>query len=238
MTEIYNKLQRAFKQGGFRMVCWRSVRKTYRFLRPLTPREKYTYSGVSVLNGRKFDGFFGFGGDIPDYKEKNIEALQEQLDGDEKVLIAGGGAGVTSVKAAEIVGGGNVEVVEAEKEQCKICRDTLERNGHPEATVFHGVIGEVEAEKINTDPEAKSYRIGDFEPDVVQMDIEGGECPAIQEMDYRPEILIVESHSKFGCPPQRVQKILDEKGYSSVDKGHVTERHAEKGCSKTIVGFT
>jgi hypothetical protein len=238
MTEAFDKFQKAFSEGGIRTVCWRAVRKMYRYLRPLTPRKENIYSGVRVLNGRKFDEFFGYRGDIPDYKEKNIEAIQEQLDENKKVLIAGGGAGVTSVKAAEIVGGENVNVVEAEKEQCKICRDTLERNGHPEATVFHGVIGEVEAEKINTDPEAKSYRIGDFEPDVVQMDIEGGECPAIQEMDYRPEILIVESHSKFGCPPQRVQKILDEKGYSSVDKGHVTERHAEKGCSKTIVGFT
>ena len=53
--------------------------------------------------------------------------------------------------------------------------------------------------------------------DVLNMDCEGAELPILEHMTVRPRVILVETHSQFGSPKQKILELLDNKGYDVVD---------------------
>lgn len=122
---------------------YRFAREFYdQTIRPYLPYKIGVYNNVAVVDEvRLFDQTEI----LPNYKRANIEYLREHISQDDKVIIIGGGIGVTSVVSARITGkGGEVLVYEASREQANKTTRNINLNGEEDVcTVNHAVVGEL-----------------------------------------------------------------------------------------------
>lgn len=152
----------------------------------------------------------------PSYEAAICRQLRQlDLTGAE-VCILGAGWGVTSVVAAHQTGpDGRVISYEASSTYVSRARKTAALNDcEDRITVRHGCVGpainiygeETDAPDVTVEelPASACYAI----------DIEGAELAALDDLTYRPEHLLVESHGLYGSPTDAVKNKLLEMGYS------------------------
>jgi precorrin-6B methylase 2 len=164
--------------------------------------------------------------DIPDYEEKLVIALRTTVKPGDKVLVIGGGNGITAAIAAQLAGPkGKVICYEASSEQLPIIRQTFARN-KVEVELRFGAVGE--AIGVYGDGEQAPVVAPEDLPecDILEMDCEGAERIILERMTIRPRAIAVETHRVYGAPKEAVREALEKLNYSVTDMGIAEPRLA------------
>lgn len=133
---------------------------------------------------------------VIDFNDGLVSSHETLASAGDEVVIVGGGYGVTAVRAAQIVGeAGHVTVYEGGEEQVEVVNETIDVNGVTSlCETSHAIVGE---EKVLYGDSGGADRISPDELpdcDVLEMDCEGSELQILENMDIRPETLIIELH--------------------------------------------
>jgi len=192
------------------------------------------------------------------YEGFEARAARKRVKPGHKVLELGGGMGYLGSVCSAITGGRNVVTVEANPDMVKVIRANLDRNGHEAATVLHGAVAGDDAEgetlvfrqdkafwgsSIASESDGEStdnlvevplLKIGallkQYTPDVVIMDIEGGEQHLFAEpWPKHVGFLMMELHPTL-YPDETVRRIFDCMSAS----GMIFDTRVSSG---SIVGF-
>lgn len=186
-------------------------------IRPVLPQKTSVYNGVALENGaRLLDREYN----NPGYKEVNVGELRKSVQTGEKVVVVGGGHGVTSVVAARHVGeSGEVTTYEGSEEKVEEVRRTLSLNQMEErCDVRHVVVGQV-SNLAGSMGDANVIDPSEIEDcDVLEMDCEGGEMDIIPKLTVRPRRIIVETHPQFDSETEDVVSLLHNQGYELLRK--------------------
>jgi hypothetical protein len=238
--KMIGKAKKALKEGGVSLLIRRSANFFYRNLSPVLPYRYSKYNNVKVPSHRAFGKIVPLVNteDKPEYEKGIIESLKRNIREEDKVVICGGGLGVTAVKSAELnKKPENVEVFEGSESQIEKIEETFQKNNIEGIRIHHSIVGEeknIWGEKgaANTTQPSELPSC-----DILEMDIEGSEMKVLEELDIEPRIIIVESHGNFGSPTEEVKKILTEKNYEikNVDLAEETD-HAKENDIKVITG--
>jgi hypothetical protein len=222
---------------------------TYKFLRPVVPTTgQVRYAGIPIGIKRKLgeatfkwlcDPEFH---DTPEYESTLIKALHEYAREGDRITVIGGGFGVTTVVSAQIAGKhGHVKCYEASTREINIIRRTLALNGVADRVeVHHTIVG----------PPIRFYgsvigaggipAAGIADCDVLQMDCEGSEVGILNDLGFRPRVILVETHGVFGAPTAQTKQLLSGLGYMVADLG-VAEPRLLQTCLecdvRVLAGF-
>lgn len=186
---------------------------------PSNPSGKQIRSGVrvSVDDAKLLDRIIGF----PYYEQNEIEFIERYVMTEDVVVDIGGGMGVTGVCAAQQAGKvGKVRIFEASGSCVDQIKTTLDMNTVPATvTVDHAIVAEKTGGiRFDEGHDAKIMSPRELpDCDVLNMDCEGAELPILEHMTVRPRVILVETHSQFGSPKQKILELLDNKGYDVVD---------------------
>lgn len=232
MNEVLTEALRVWREEGLERFLVETVQFTYRkTLRRLLPIQRYAlWNGVrmppDVAHKRRLgDGLLTRGwhlSDIPQSEGGEVKAHKAFTEANHRVIIIGGGRGVTAVHAArQSAPDGEVEVYEAGAEYAELLQRVFELNAVTDrCAVIHAsvgspikVYGEVEDDPKRLDP-------GDLPRcDVLELDCEGAELGILQSLEITPRVIIVEMHPKeFDAPPDAVLDILETNGYDIVGR--------------------
>jgi hypothetical protein len=162
------------------------------------------------------------------YEKALIRQIRETLQPGERVVVVGGGNGVSTTVAAQKVGeSGEVTTYEGSRTRSNIAQETCELNKVAERVeVKHAIV----SHERRLFSEAEDAAVVDPEDlptcDVLIMDCEGAELDILRNLSLRPRAIIVETHGFLNSPEREIREILTESGYSVVDRGKEDE---EKG---------
>lgn len=251
MIDIHRLLRRTRgggSQEGFYSVIAKRIRSSYRkagrlyqrMLRGKMPvvghvKRSGVPTGEKIRLGDKQlpSAFVPYQTEIPGYEEGLIDGLHRHVRSGDRVVVVGGGVGVTSVIAAKEVGnGGSVSVYEASTEMTSLIRRTLELNGvRDRVDVHHAVVAESTSVRGNNAEEVPTHVAPEDLPEceVMELDCEGAEIPILTGMQVQPRSILVESHGIFGAPTAQVKEILGERGYS-IHRIQIAESRLCKTC--------
>jgi hypothetical protein len=179
-------------------------------LRHRLPRKIVVYNGVAVRAGGLFDAT-----DVkPDYEASLIAAMRERITPGDRVVIVGGGRGVSAVVACRRVGPeGSVTVYEGAASQVDLVRETLDLNEASDGvTVKHAIVGDPH-ELWSEGGDAERVDASDLpESDVLVLDCEGSEVEIIRDGTL-PQTVIAETHGVFDAPTAQTRSLLEDRGY-------------------------
>ena len=212
-------------------------------IRPWLPGRALVYAGIPVCYDQKWgDAFvpaawlpdFGFetgSTDEPGYEVALIAALNETVNPGDKVVVVGGGVGVTAVIAANRAGpSGTVVCFEGSKQYVNHIQETARRNKVSNIDVKHAIVSKPIAVY------GKASDFGDIvapdqlpDCDVLELDCEGAEIDILRNMVIRPRVVIVETHGAYGAPTPLVETMLRELGYTVRNLG-LAEPRIEDIC--------
>ncbi len=204
MSALLREADQIRHREGHRSLIIRSIGYIYRgSIRQILPVQ-----GSAVWNGvempdqvsntkRLFDNYLptSFHYSIqPDAEGGECKAHRKYTELGDRVVIIGGGRGVSSVVAAQQVGSsGSVDIFEGSVEFAEIVRTTCKKNNvYERCTVHNEIIGP----RKNVYGKGKKKTTPDNLPecDVLEMDCEGAEKEILEMIDIRPRNLIVEVH--------------------------------------------
>ena len=206
-------------QENFIEKAFEFIRPIWMWIRRISPKGTYIKLGeywVKDPSIPKIDRLFVRTRnkvDQPDYEQNTVTALRKYIKGGDLVTIVGGGYGITGMVAIE--NGGKVTLIEASKERAQNIRDTWKQY-KLKGSVIHGFVGspisiwgELDgAKKIEVLPEC----------DILELDCEGAEKEVLLNINFRPRIIIVESHGHLGSPSSLVKYQLENLGYRVIDE--------------------
>jgi hypothetical protein len=216
-----------------------------RVVRPALPlRGHVRYGGVIVAEKRLGDEWAprhwtpDHMEDRADYEYALLSGLSRATRAGDKVVVVGGGLGVTSAHAASLVGpSGRVVCYEGSPH--------LAPNVTATATL-NGVAGRVKVECAIVGAAIGVYRNrGEVLPpilpatdlpacDVLELDCEGAELTILRDMRIRPRVALVETHGMLGASSHEVRAALEGLGYAVEDLG-VAEPGLSAFCEKNDV---
>ncbi len=209
----------------------RVVSALYRsWLRSLLPERPRHYNGIPVsLAGRWGDALASkfliiTDGDEPEYEQALVTALRQNVRPLDRIVIVGGGVGVTAVIAAKL--GGSVICYEGGAEEVRHVIDTANMNG-VSVTVHHAVVGNPSHVYGSTDQAMQIAPEALPECDVLELDCEGSEISILSQMTIRPRVVLVETHGVYGAPTERCRELLESRGYTVTDLGLAEPRHED-----------
>lgn len=200
-----------------------AVQRVYNgVLRERLPRKLGNLNGVTVQQPRLFDA-----SDVqPDYEKPAVDCLKAHARSDDRVVVVGGGWGVTSVWASRVAD--SVVTYEASARQYEECRETLRLNPHHgEIDLRHAVVGE------NVDPWGEMRGADVVDPcdlpecDLLELDCEGAELGIVRGLAIRPRVVSVEYHPHLGMTEAEIREALAEKGYRVTEKAVEARSEAE-----------
>lgn len=183
-------------------------------LRRHLPRKIATMNGVAVRQPRLFDRTDVIRG----YEVKYNASLEEAIRPGDRVVLVGGGMGVSSVRSARAAGpDGHVDVFEASVEHVSLVCETVDLN-QPKADVdvYHALVGEA-VDVWGDHSEAGVVSPTELpECDVLGLDCEGAE-PGILDAHFgSPREVVVEYHGKWGAHREDIEELLESAGYRVV----------------------
>lgn len=160
----------------------------------------------------------------PDHEHASIRSLRRQTRRGDTVVVVGGGWGASTVVAARMTHfEGEVTTFEPSSEMVETIDRTIEVNNVAElVTVEHTAIGPVREENERYFGPADGERRSPSavpECDVLELDCEGAELDILRALDFRPRVIIVETHPHIDCPAHEVESELSRRGYEVVDEG-------------------
>jgi hypothetical protein len=153
--------------------------------------------------------------DKPGYESALVAGLRAHVLHGDRVLVVGGGHGVTSVVAARQAGpGGTVTVYEASDDMRAKAARTFALNGlQGRIRLVHGIVGENLG--VWGETTAAPVRPAALPAcDVLVMDCEGAERTILPALPFRPRVVLVETHGLFGSPTPLVRALLEAQGYA------------------------
>ena len=202
-----------------------------RTLRPLFPvTEPVRYAGVSISRDRRWlDGSLPSPirpfnvHDIPDYEDALARGIEAHVRAGDRVVVIGGGEGVTVVLAAiRVASTGSVVCYEGARYCVERTNATVKRNGlDSRVTVHHAVVAEaIAVYGHKTDAAIKIVKPTELpECDVLELDCEGAEVSILTKMSLEPRAVLVETHGVHGAPTAAVRDLLAGRGYEVTDLG-------------------
>lgn len=163
----------------------------------------------------------------PKYEAALVDALRNEVQSGDDVVIIGGGIGVSSVVAARAAGPlGSVVTFEGAASQLNYLQETLILNGIRNVSCRHAIVGiakHLEGNPGGADTIAASNLP---ECDVLAMDCEGAEREILSELGIRPRTVIVETHGNLASVTSYVKKM----GYKVSSKQVAEESPYERRC--------
>lgn len=204
------------KGHTLREILTHAVRKSYKLtLRKVQPQVYVNCADYKVKASKPLDRFFGLHHHRPEYEKGLIQGLENEVEKGDKVVIVGGGQGVTAMKAADLTGDPeNVAVYEGSESQVEKMRDSFSKNDYEGFNVINGVVGS----EVNVWGETENIDQIDSEDlpecDVLELDCEGSELNILENLEIRPRAILVESHGMNGSSSEEVKSKLENLGYS------------------------
>ncbi|PAU84940.1 hypothetical protein CK500_05380 [Halorubrum salipaludis] len=189
------------------------VESTYKnTLRPYLPRRLAYFNGYIVRYPKLFDTT-----DVnEDMQQFEVSAHNEFTQSGDSVVVVGVGSGVSTLAAAENVGhDGDVQGYEAGADLARAAEESASLNDLADRVSIVG--SPVTDTTVNTwgsvdnDPVLPSELP---EADVLELDCEGAEYKILNEIQFRPRVIIVEIHSQFGVNPSDIHTWLESNEYS------------------------
>jgi hypothetical protein len=182
------------------------------------------YAGIPISRERKFGDAVlpnclvpHLLEDIADYEQTLIDVLRSQVRIGDRVIVVGGGEGVTAVVAAKAVGEtGSVICFEGNSSSVRNIKATAARNKvSNRLTVEHAVVGEAISVYGLPDHHATLVVSPKELPecDILELDCEGAERLILPNMVIRPRVIAVETHGLYGAPTRMVKEILERLDY-------------------------
>ena len=230
-----------FKNSSFeassKRVTGYLYRRTIRRILPTLAEVKY--SGIAISREKKL-GDAALANflvpypleDIADYERTLIDALRSEVRLGDKVVIVGGGEGVTAVVAAKAVGEkGSVVCFEGNSWNVRKVKGTAARNKvSSRVIVEHAVVGEAIAvygvqDQLSTIVVAPTELP---ECDILELDCEGAELLILRNMAIWPRVIAVETHGVYGAPTRMVKELLESLDYIVEDLGLAEPRVSEE----------
>lgn len=149
-----------------------------------------------------------------------VESHKEYTNTGDRVVIIGGGRGVSAVQAARQTGStGSVIVYEGAEKYVKIIRETVELNSvSNRVKINHAIVGSA-IDLAGNQGEAdivSPKKLPDC--DVLEMDCEGTERNILANMDIRPRVIIIELHPLKYPEATAVVEDLEEMNYKIVSR--------------------
>lgn len=190
-----------------------------------TRSDTVTLNGVECLIERSpLDRFMPFyetpwpATSEPAYEATEVDAVRSYCSCGDRVVVIGGGLGVTAVVAAREVGpGGTVDVYEPSGEAYNRIRATVAHNDLEGVIDVHHVSVTAKTNPSFTYRDNVTHRVVPPEDlpdaDIYEMDCEGAEVPILEGLTVRPDILLVETHRNHS----EVVSLLDDLGYEVED---------------------
>ena len=212
---MLNKVYRHYKKG----ILIDSIKEQI-----LSVNQKVLYNGIYVKKKRRI--FSNRLNDRPHCQGGEIKAHRKFTEIGDKVLVIGGGIGVSAINAAKIVGkSGKVIVYESNKTAVNHIKNNISLNGvSSNCEVIHGVVGEVTDDKFTLGEDVKKIPIEDLpECDVIEMDCEGAEVEILKKLIVKPRVIIVEIH------PHRTKESPDWVLFDLKSKGYDIEFRSTTG---------
>lgn len=145
-----------------------------------------------------------------------MAALKRNVGSGDRVVVVGGGYGVTAVTAARQSRAEKpVVVYEPAQKRRKIVRETIRRAGLADSIVVEPLaVGEASK---GQDRETVLPPEGLPPSDVLELDCEGAELSILRNLDHRPRWIHVESHGHKGATSEDVEDQLGAIGYEVTD---------------------
>ncbi|MDG5776195.1 hypothetical protein VB773_02365 [Haloarculaceae archaeon H-GB2-1] len=162
------------------------------------------------------------------YESGLIAGISEHVDEGDDVVIVGGGRGITAVRAAEQVGEtGTVTVFEGASECIGRIKQTARLNSVADRiAVYHRIVGSTENLKGSRKGAARLSPSELPECDVLELDCEGAEIEILDGIEFRPRVVLVETHGLYDTPSEAVKTMLENQSYSIT-----SEQVADEGRS-------
>jgi len=148
----------------------------------------------------------------PVYEGPEVDGVKKFVGGHDDVVVIGGGYGVTAVHAANNTSG-TVTVVEADQERYQNLSKTFDANGvSNKIQSLFGYLGNLHIDLDDSNIPLIAYQ--DIpEADVWDMDCEGAEVEILQNLPYKPKVILVETHDNHG----EVTNLLESNGYEILE---------------------
>ena len=166
--------------------------------------------------------------DAPGYEAALVGALRRHVRPGDRVVVVGGGAGVTAAVAALAAGpAGRVTVFEGSAACARTVAATAALNGVADrVTVEHAVVAG--GQHVYAGAPGRAVAPADLpDCDVLELDCEGAEVALLEGLAVRPRVLLVETHGLYGAPTDRVLALVEGLGYDAADLGLAEPRMAE-----------
>jgi methyltransferase FkbM-like protein len=167
--------------------------------------------------------------DTPGYEEALVAAIKNQVRSGDKIVVVGGGLGVTSVIAAWTAGdNGYVECFEGGRKSVDTVRQVARLNGVAQRIkVHHAVVGKAIGvygnDVAGTTIQPTELPLCNF----LELDCEGAEIGILRDMTIRPRAIAVETHGFAGSSTGMVRGLLQARGYEVQDLGWAEPRLLE-----------
>lgn len=204
---------------------------------PRLPRTSAEYNGVEVKAARYFDSVLPWRAkDKPEYESGIVSGLKKHVKKGDRIVIVGGGWGVTAVKAAkESSPSGEVVVYEGSIHEFKYITDTIRRNDiRDQIEVIHGIVGPNISLRGRSGEASQIYPEKLPNCDVLELDCEGSEIDILENLTIRPRVIIVESHGMNGAPSSEIENVLGNMSYSIKSK-EIADESMKQVCIKNDV---
>jgi hypothetical protein len=174
--------------------------------------------------------------DQPDYEATLVAGLSEMVGPGDRVVIVGGGLGVTAVIAALRTGAsGSVQCFEGSKQHVRFVQQTAARNRVVNISVHHAVVAKSISVYSTVSDMGAVLPPSQLPPcDVLQLDCEGAEVEILRELSIRPRAILVETHGLYGAPTDLVASLLAKCGYVVSHRG-VAEPRVGEHCTKNDI---
>lgn len=194
-----------------------SFRRTFGFLyekhlRPRLPDTDGTYVKCNgILTARTdtklLDRYIG----LTNYEGPLIRSMKHEIEPGDRVVIVGGGYGVSSVVASKLAGPeGSITVFEGAEKVLPKIKETVSVNKAANVEIRHNVVSE--AISLYGESNGASVISPEKLPDcdVLVLDCEGAEVNILTNMIHSPRSVVVETHGHYGAPTSNVKKLLAE----------------------------
>lgn len=237
---MMQKTLHIIRESGMSGLGRRAVAFAYRRgVRPWLPSAGFAhYAGIPVASEFKWGDrivpvLWRPPYDEPEYEATLVAALEEHVLSGDRVVVVGGGMGVTASIAALRAGPfGSVHCFEGASECVEKVRRTAHLNGVAERiTVHHAVVARA-IRVYGTEPNRAEVSPTELpQCDLLQLDCEGAEVDILGAMSIRPRTIVVESHGLYGAATSHVRSLLRERGYQVSDRG-VAEPRSRAFCEE------
>jgi hypothetical protein len=171
------------------------------------------------------------------YEGPLVRGMKECIEKGDTVVIVGGGYGVSTVIASELVGPeGRVLVFEGAENMVSNVRNTVAMRNIDNVEVNHNIVSE--AISLYDDDGGAPIISPEELPDcdTLVLDCEGAELDILSKITQTPRSVVVETHGHYGAPVEEIRELLS--GYKIVYDQSISKSKAMSVLGAKLVQNT